>query len=219
MLFWLERSRRKIERSWSFCCRTCLSFCIHLKKGSTCFSCFSVEISSVIIPAVNLKSLCVWKVCVFVWWLGGAVIKMKHFSGKVPTKETKQTESLLSVAWKYINCLYMSLGTIWCQLRLKTPASAHIYRQLGWRQKKMTNHCRLPPCSEAELGDSVTLCTLRCLPVTPGTAGSPIFRVLLAPHSKINRVGGRWMKEQEVQTPWLSSGMPLCWHTINYPWK
>lgn len=62
----------------------------------------------------------------------------------------------------------------------------------------LMNQWPLLPCSEERPGDSVALCTPCCLPVTPGTAGLPIFRALLAPFGKINGVGGRWMEEQEV---------------------
>ena len=79
----------------------------------------------------------------------------------------------------------------------------------------MMKHRLLPPCSERRPGDSVTPSTPCCLPV-PGTAGSPIFRVPPAPLSKINGAGGRWIEVQRVQTQWLSPGMALCWHSINY---
>lgn len=55
----------------------------------------------------------------------------------------------------------------------------------------MMKRCRVPACSEARPGDSVTPSTPRCLPVTPGTAGLPIFSVPPAPLSKINGAGGR----------------------------
>ena len=65
-------------------------------------------------------------------------------------------------------------------------------------------------------GDSMTPSAPCYLPVTPDTAGAAIFSVPPAPLSKINVAEGGWMEEQWVQTQWLSSGMALCWHMINY---